>query len=802
MVPSLHKADLLVHVASMRALYAAIDYGADCVVISHADLYTPEGLTREDIDLAVGYAHLNDRSLIVDIHGVVREADWPRLLEDLAYLEEIGVNAISTSDMGVVRVVREYFPRLKWHAGERLHIHNAEGANWAKRNGFERITIARNLTLDEVKHIRRSVDIKLEAVIHIPTEDDLGVRALFACLGDCSESTEPEFRSSGQQGAEAAGKLNHIGVDTLRIDGRLTDPLQTACIVDLYRRLLNGEDIDVPEYDRRLQLIHGINAAEAPLNELEGVPLGVVERVQAPARPSGSRRVTFKAKAGFERNDSIVVRAAGNGTPAGDVMFQADRINLHGKRVFKVSAGDEISLPVPEQIDEGHELLLVSSNAIRRMYPVSAPSRPDRARIPVHIDIILKIDPGGQRLNELGMPGLIEICGRVFNLEVRREYPCKLLFADRQPLDEDRLQTFFERLGSTRFELRNFSAVIPAGVFIPAAEVNESRRRFLEELDKAVLGMRERNRKVAADVVLSEPENPVKLDALPPTRFSAVVDKVEYMQSLPLEHLDEVTLDIADGSKESVLDTWEAHSEKLRVAVPPVVTLRTQPMVSDKLRALFECGARRFMVSDLGGFEFVARAAGIDVRRRVDTAQILRRSRTLLPRAGVAIFEPQVPEFERHGIDVCTDWTCFAFSREAAKCWLDQGVSRLALMMEEDMGNLTDILRQYANLSEVVVYHDAPLMMGESRAAQSPDATPVANRPVTSPDGTRLIELDNRYKTVVVRDTPVSWSERIPELEQIGAHRFRLDFVHRSYTPERIRQVCERVMNRKPVAGI
>jgi len=476
--------------------------------------------------------------------------------------------------------------------------------------------------------------------------------------------------------------------------------------------------------------------------------------------------------------------------------------------VFKVTAGEEVTMPAPPQVKQGHELRLVSSNAIKRLYPTSVPKKSERARIPVHLDVILKVNPNGERLTELGMPGLIEIVGRVYNLEVRRQYDCKLLFADRQPLDEDRLREFFERLGSTRFELRTFNAVIPAGVFIPAAEVNEARRKFFDELDEAVVGMRKRNRDLAAATILAEPANPVALDALPPTRFSARVDQVAYIDALPLEHLDEIVLDIAHDTKENVLHAWERWGEKLRVAVPVIVRSWHAPMVSAKLQTLFEAGARRFMVSNIGGLEFVAKAAGIDVRRRIDTAHILRRSRNISPRAGVAIYEPKVPEFERHGIDVATDWPCYAMSRETVRSWLDQGVSRVTLNVEDGAENLKPILHEFANLAEVVVYQDTPLFTGETCV----HANMLGHCPgkakcdfkqteLTGPDGKTYLAVDDWCRTIILNDEAYSLAQRIPDLERLGAHRFRLDFIHRPYSAEQIRLICAEVMNRKALAG-
>lgn len=781
-----NRPELLAPAGSLEAFYAAMDYGADAVYLGVKGFGAPDDdacLDFAELNLAVGHAHTNERKVYVTFDSVVRECDWPAVIETLAYCEEIGVDAVFMSDMGVMRAVREQLPRLHWHAGSRIGVHNVQGARWAERNGFERVNLPKDLTTDEIRDIKRQTDISLEVYLS-NRHDALAARQVV--------------------------RLAELGVTSLKIDGRGKSPLYVAAMTDLFRKEIDGVEFDRREYEAHLRMvaareesgprfhaIHGNTPVTPPPTETLGLGLylGRIEKV------NGDRAI-FKAATGFERNDGVVVK--GTGAPA--IKFATDRINKEGKRVFEVQPGEEVSIPVPEDVSEGDELRLVSANAIKRRYPTGVPKKVQKARLPVHLDVALKVNPGGGRLSELGMPGLIEIVGRVYTIEVRREYPCKLLFAENQPMDEERLRRFFERLGSTRFELKTFSGLIPAGVFVPAAEVNEARRRFFEELDKAFDDARREVREEALDAITAEPSRSVDTDKLPPTRFSAMVDRAEYIAGLPLEHLHEVCLDIARDTKDEILDAWEDHGNKLRIAVPPTVREWHMQSVRDKLKTLFECGARRFQVGNLGGFELVAEAAGISKQRRIDTAVIMKRSRSLSPRAGVAIFEPRLPEFQRVGIGVTTDWTCEVRSRETARSWLEQGVSRLTLSVTDDRENLREILREFANVSDVVVYRDTPLFTAETcvnvaRLGRCPGRADCdfTETEITAPDGKTRTAVDDHCRSVIPGEEAFCWSEHLRELERMGAHRFRLDFIHRVYRREEIEQVCERVMNAQPV---
>ncbi len=830
-----HKPELLAPAGSLEALHAAFEYGADAVYLGLKKFSARDNAVNfhfDELDLAVGHAHKAGRKVYVALNTIVQQAEWPEVLEALTFCEEIGVDAIILQDMGVMRAVRERFPRLNWHASTQMLIHNPAGARWAQRNGFERAILARELTLAEIESIRAETDIELEVFVHGSLCYSYSGLCLFASQeegrsgnrGKCTYICRDTFKTPIGEGkafsmrdllaAGEVGKLAQLGVHSLKIEGRRKPPLYVACVTDLYRKLLDGADIDVAEYDRRLKLIysrettslflrqsHGDAKVQADIKESEpqGAYLGTVTAVRGD-------RAHFTAAHDFERHDGVLARSRATPGDAG-VRFGADRINLGGKRVFSIKAGEEVSMPVPAQVSRGDELRLVSSNEIKRLYPTGVPRRPERARIPVHVDVALKVNPGAGRLAELGMPGLIEIMGRVYNLELQRSYPCKLLFADRQPLDEERLRDFFDRLGSTRFELRSFSAVIPAGVFIPAAEVNEARRQFFDDLDTAVLQARESARQAATAAICSHPAPPTT-PAAPPTRFSALVDRTEFIPALPLDQLDEVVLDIGHGTKDSVLDAWEEWGDKLRIRVPTILRSWTAPMVEAKLQSLFYRGARRFQVANFGGFECVARAAGIDKKRSVDTAHLMRRSPSVSTRAGVAIYEPHVPEFQRHGVDVSTDWPCYTMSREAARSWLEQGVSRITLSVEDGIANLREILREYAGVSEVVVYQDTPLftaetcvyanMLGHCPGKAKCDFKQME---MTAPDGRKYLAVDHWCQTVILGEQAYSLSRRIHELEQAGAHRFRMDFVHRTYSPDQISQICATVMAGDTVAA-
>ena len=379
LAPILNKPELLAPAGSLEAFYAAMEYGADAVYLGLKKFSARDNAVNfapEDLDVAVGYARSLGRKVYVAINTVIQESEWPEVLESLAICEEVGVSAIILQDLGVMRAVRELFPRLKWHASTQMLIHNLEGARYAQRNGFERVILARELTLDEINHIARNVNIELETFVHGSLCYSYSGLCLFASQeesrsgnrGKCTYICRDSFKTADGEGKafsmrdlfapRQVRELARLGVSSLKIEGRRKAPLYVAAVTDLYRKLIDGKDVDVEAVESRLKTIysrettqlflegsHGNAKAQADVQESEpqGVYLGTIARLKGD-------RASFRTATDFERHDGILARARKAGSDDPGVKFEADRINRGAERVFEVKAGEEVSIAVPEGV--------------------------------------------------------------------------------------------------------------------------------------------------------------------------------------------------------------------------------------------------------------------------------------------------------------------------------------------------------------------------------------------------------------------------------------------------------------------
>lgn len=163
--------ELLLPAGNPEKLRAALRFGADAVYLagkrfgmrSAADNFTVEEL-REAIALAATYRAPVYLTVNVMPHGY----EYPALRDYLDSLRGLGLGGVIAADLGVMALVKEILPEVPLHASTQTSIVSAAAAEQYLRLGCQRVVLARELTMEEIKEIRRhtSKELELEAFIH------------------------------------------------------------------------------------------------------------------------------------------------------------------------------------------------------------------------------------------------------------------------------------------------------------------------------------------------------------------------------------------------------------------------------------------------------------------------------------------------------------------------------------------------------------------------------------------------------------------------------------------------------------
>ena len=165
------KPEILAPAGDMERLYMAVDYGADAVYLagtsfgmrSFAGNFSPEELPQ-----AVAYCHAHGVKVHVTVNTMPRNAEAARLPDYLRQLDAVGVDALILADLGAFMQAGRYAPHCQRHVSTQCSIANYEAARAWYDLGAQRVVLARELSLAEIREIRAKTppELELETFAH------------------------------------------------------------------------------------------------------------------------------------------------------------------------------------------------------------------------------------------------------------------------------------------------------------------------------------------------------------------------------------------------------------------------------------------------------------------------------------------------------------------------------------------------------------------------------------------------------------------------------------------------------------
>lgn len=254
--------ELLSPAGGYDALVAAVQSGADAVYMGFGAFNarrSAKNFTDEDFASAVRYCHLRGVRVFLTLNTLVTDRELPRAAEALRNASRMGVDAVLVQDWGLLTLAREIVPDLPIHASTQMSLFTLGGANEAAALGMERVVLARELCRDDIAEICKGCGAEIEIFGH---------GALCMCYSGQCEMSAVLGQRSGNRGACAQPcrlpygvnapcrngyplslkdanlsaclqDMERIGVDCLKIEGRMKRPEYVAVVTGIYRRLLD-----------------------------------------------------------------------------------------------------------------------------------------------------------------------------------------------------------------------------------------------------------------------------------------------------------------------------------------------------------------------------------------------------------------------------------------------------------------------------------------------------------------------------------------------------------------------------------
>ena len=819
------RTELLAPAGDREAALAAFHYGADAIYLglqrfsarAEAANFTPDGLNE-----IVAYAHAAQprRSVFLAINTLVLNRELPEVVRTLGVAADLGVDALIVQDLGIARLARRCAPNCRLHASTQLAIHNVEGARALQRLGFSRVTLARELTLEEIREVVRESGLDVEVFVHGALCYCYSGLCLYSSLlrgrsgnrGRCAYPCRDRFEASmiGEAGfpfsmkdlalPEAAAELRGVGVLSLKIEGRKKSALYVAAATHYYRRLLDGglsrpareaAEADIQTIFARpwtrlyVQSARNRDVIDADVVGHRGTPIGKADTV---VRRGGQDWLRFTPQRRVEKHDGLQVDGGENGRPYGFAIedLRPSDGKTAGRPVFEVEPGTRVEVLLPADhpsIEAGMTVYCSSSQQVKQRYRFDRP-RPGVFRVRTPMRVAVTVKPDGVHAEAVAAAGAglgpvtVQVDeGGVF--EVGR----------RDDAGEPAIREAFGKMGDTPFETSDLTVVNPERRFVPVSVLNRLRRAVASALAEAVNQARVRRDEARAAEAMAEGMRPAartdesaREDARPAAEgcWSLKTDRLEHLDTFTDAEwagVDEVVVDLSAFPAGSPEAAWQALTDRLgtdrvRVGLPVLMRARERVALTDVFGRLWQAGCRRWEAANPWAWDVLKTTAGSDAA------------------------------------DLTADWPMYVLNRQVAVALFELGVKAFVCSPEDGLPNLRGLLAEWGERAVVTVYEDLPLFIsdncgraGLARECLADGSCRRADLPLTSASGDDVRLIQRGCRTIVIGTKPFSLSRHLAQLRAAGASRFRAAFVWRHYRADEVVALWRELRAGRSVAG-
>jgi putative protease len=262
------KPELLAPAGNMESLHSAIMAGCDAVYLGGkkygARAYS-SNFSDEEMVEAIHYAHMYGVKVYVTCNTIIFEDEVNDFLDYIDFLHKNNVDAVLIQDLGMLDLVRKTFPNLDIHASTQMHIHNLDGVELMAKLGLKRVVLARETSIKTIKEIKSKTKMPIEVFIHGALCISYSGECLMSyfnggrsgnrgeCAGCCrlpydvlddnkvlNQDEKYPLSAKDLNTLENIGDLIDIGVDSLKIEGRMKSASYVFLVVSLYRQAIDS----------------------------------------------------------------------------------------------------------------------------------------------------------------------------------------------------------------------------------------------------------------------------------------------------------------------------------------------------------------------------------------------------------------------------------------------------------------------------------------------------------------------------------------------------------------------------------
>ncbi|MEJ6455896.1 U32 family peptidase [Fusobacterium nucleatum] len=467
---------------NMERFYSAISATADEIYLGLKGFgarRNAENFTVEELKKAIDYAHLRGSRIFLTLNTIMTNREIELLYPTLKDLYNYGLDAIIVQDLGYAEYLHKNFPSIEIHGSTQMTVANYYEINYLKELGFKRIVLPRELSFEEIKEIKKHTDIELEVFVsgslcisfsgNCYMSSFIGGRS--GNRGMCAQPCRKEYKTScGEKsyflspkdqlyGLDEIKKLQEIGVESIKVEGRMKDISYVYETVSYFRNLINGIDKEenTPKlFNRGYSKGYFYDNDKSIMNRDYSYNMG--EKIG---------EIIDKSI----RLDEDVV--SGDGI----TFVSKDYKNLGGTYINKIAYKNEkLVLNFPD----GTKYIFRNYNK-RLNNEISKKLKSTDKKLEINFDFIAKLN------EKLILKIYLEDKNgnRILDLEEVSETLTQK--AQKRAISEEDIKEKLSEIGDSEFTVKNIKIDIDKNIFIPLSELKNLKRNAVEKFRKKII---------------------------------------------------------------------------------------------------------------------------------------------------------------------------------------------------------------------------------------------------------------------------------------------------------------------------
>jgi U32 family peptidase len=287
--------EVLAPAGNLEKMKTAFAFGADAVYFGIPNFSLRVRINQFDekeILKAAEFCKKNNKKFYLTLNIYAHNRHIEELSKYLEFIAKISPDALIVSDPGILRIIKEQLPKMPIHLSTQANVTNASAVKFWQEQGVERIILAREVTLEEIRQIKKEVpEMELEYFVHGAMCMSYSGRCILskwmtnrsANLGDCSQPCRWKYKNTSKEMeivddkerfkmkveedehgtylfnsydmclVEHVGELIEAGIDSLKIEGRAKSVFYVGVVTRAYRKVVDAFGEGVKEYQKAIR---------------------------------------------------------------------------------------------------------------------------------------------------------------------------------------------------------------------------------------------------------------------------------------------------------------------------------------------------------------------------------------------------------------------------------------------------------------------------------------------------------------------------------------------------------------------